>query len=193
MAGMSQGVKPQFGHRNSGAGGAARGRGAAAPASTSAGSNYSMTALLDEQSRQRTLMIVIAVAVCALLGWVYFSLFNEESIDGKILTSPQECASFGSASIEDCTDLWNRAAKIHADTAPAYVKIELCEQVHGAGRCRQAERSTIASRQSNFIPAMAAFMVERAASGAVSLSPLYRDPKDGPDQWRKVALPAAKS
>ena len=193
MAGMSQGVKPQFGHRHSGPGGAAPGRAAAARASTAAASNYSMTALLDEQSRRRTLLMVIAAALCALFAWVYFSMFSEESIDGKILTSAQECASFGSASIEDCTDLWNRAVKIHADTAPAYPKMAQCEQAHGAGRCRQAEKSSIAARQSMFIPAMAAFMVERKPKGEISLSPLYRDPKDGPNQWRKVALPAAKS
>jgi uncharacterized protein YgiB involved in biofilm formation len=191
VAGMSQGVKPQFGNRSNGA--PAPGRTAAAKASLSAGSNYSMTAMLDEQSRQRTLMIVMAVGLCAILGWVYFNLFSEESIDGKILTSAQECASFGSVSIEDCTDLWNRAVKLHADTAPAYLKIEQCEQAHGAGRCRQAERSTIAARQTKFIPNMAAFMVERAPSGDMSLSPLYRDPKDGPDQWRKVGPAPAKS
>lgn len=191
MAGMSQGVKPQFGNRNSGVRGVARAP--AAKASTSAGSDYSMTALLDEQSRQRTLMVVMAVGLCAILGWVYFSLFSEESIDGKILTSAQECASFGSASIEDCTDLWNRAVKIHADTAPAYLKIEQCEQVHGTGRCRPAERSSIAARQTQFIPNMSAFMVERTATGEMSLSPLYRDPKDGPDQWRKVGPVPAKS
>jgi uncharacterized protein YgiB involved in biofilm formation len=188
---MSQGVKPQFGNRNSGVAGMARTP--AAKASASAGSDYSMTALLDEESRKRTLTIVMVVGLCAILGWVYLSLFSEESIEGKILTSPQECASFGSASIEDCTDLWNRAVKIHADTAPAYPKIEQCEQAHGAGRCRQAERSSIASRQTKFIPNMSAFMVERTAAGEVSLSPLYRDPKDGPDQWRKVGPAPAKS
>jgi uncharacterized protein YgiB involved in biofilm formation len=192
VAGMSQGVKPQFGNRNGGAPGRSPDPAAAAKASSSAGS-YSMTAMLDEQSRQRTLMVVMAVGLCAMLGWVYFNLFSEESIDGKILTSTQECASFGSASIEDCTDLWNRAVKLHADTAPSYLKIEQCEQVHGAGRCRLAERSTIATRQTKFIPNMAAFMVERAPSGDISLSPLYRDPKDGPDQWRKVGPATAKS
>ena len=193
MANMSQRAKPQFGNRAGPALRQASGRAAAAKPPAGPASNYSMTAIVEEQGKQRNLLLVIAAVVCAALGWIYFSVFNEESINGKIITSAEECASFGSVGIDNCTEMWTRSAKIHADTAPAYPQREQCEQIHGAGRCIQAERSKVAARQTRFIPAMAAFVATRTPAGDIALSPLYRNPGDGPDQWRKVGPPVEKS
>lgn len=177
---LAQGEK-QFGNRRPG--------GVIAPpvrtAKSGARIGASMTEVFDEQNRARLMMIGGGVAAVLLVGWAYFSLLSAESIDGKVLRSPDECASFGSTKIDDCTELWQAALIKHANTAPAYETSEVCERNHGAGRCVLAGRSTIASRQKKFIPAMMAIMPVASESGW-TVTPLYRDPGDGPDQWRQI-------
>ncbi|WP_139267475.1 MULTISPECIES: DUF1190 domain-containing protein [unclassified Beijerinckia] len=177
---LAQGEK-QFGNRRPG--------GVAAPpvrtAKSGARVGASMTDVFDEQNRTRLMIIGGAVAAVLLVGWAYFSLLSAESIDGKVLRSPDECASFGSAKIDDCTELWRQGLIQHANTAPAYETSEACERNHGAGRCALASRSTIANRQNKFIPAMMAIMPVASANGW-AVTPLYRNPGDGPDQWRQT-------
>jgi len=178
---LAQGAK-QFGNRRPGAP-------IASPARTATKSGArigaSMTEVFDEQNRVRLIVIGSGVAALLLVGWAYFSLLSAETIDGKVLRSPDECASFGSTKIEDCTELWRQGLIRHANTAPAYETSEACERNHGAGRCAPASRSTIASRQNKFIPAMTAILPTASPSGLV-VTPLYRNPGDGPDQWRQV-------
>lgn len=146
----------------------------------------SMTEMLEAENRSRLMMIGGGAVALLMAGWAYLHLFSVTPIDGKVLTSPDECAAFGSAGIDECTELWRQGLIKHANTAPAYPTIEACERNHGAGRCVSANRSTIAERQGRFTPAMVAILPVAAPTG-LTVTPLYRDPGDGPDQWRQVS------
>lgn len=144
-----------------------------------------MTDLFEQENRSRLMLIGGVVVGLLFAGWTYLHLFSSEPVEGKVLTSPDQCASYGSLGIDECTELWRLALIKHANTAPGYETVEACERNHGAGRCSPATRATVATRQDKFIPAMVAIMPVATPNG-LAATPLYRDPGDKPDHWRQV-------
>ena len=178
---LAQGAK-QFGNRRPGGSVAPR---QAGKSSSGARIGASMTEVFEEQNRSRLFIFGGAAVALLLVGWTYLTLFSTQSIENKVLTSPEQCASFGSVGIDECRELWRQGLVQHANTAPVYETAAACERNHGQGRCVAASRSTIADRQGKFIPGMVAIMPVNSSHGW-TVTPLYRDPGDGPEQWRQV-------
>ena len=104
-------------------------------------------------SAPRRIALLGAASVMALAGC------QEERAEVVVFDDPASCAASG-VEAQVCAEQYAAAAAEHAETAPRYDALDVCEAEHGAGACIQDEQ-----RGSIFMPLMAGFLMGQMLSG----------------------------
>lgn len=143
----------------------------------------SATATPARRKRSRHVALVLAgTATLALAGC------KEDRVDAQAFPDLQSCIAAAQQnglwfSEEDCRNNFAEAGKNHAETAPRYDGLALCEQEHGKGNC-QADPAAQASgggMGSVFMPLMMGYLMGSMLSrgGGVFSQPLSRTADGG--------------
>lgn len=88
-----------------------------------------------------------------------------------------------------CDSEWRKSLALHANKAPAYPTIAICQATHGDGRCMPATDAQDPARRSQFIPVMSGYVMGRLATGGYQSAPLYKLKADEPHKHRMSAVP----
>ena len=104
-------------------------------------------------SAPRRIALLGAASALALAGC------QEERADVVVFDGPASCAASG-VDAATCEAQFAQAEAEHAETAPRYDALAVCEAEHGAGACVEDE-----SRPSIFMPLLAGFLMGQMLSG----------------------------
>ncbi len=104
-------------------------------------------------SAPRRIALLGAASVMALAGC------QEERAEVIVFDDPASCEASG-VDAATCDEQYAQAVAEHADTAPRYDAVAVCEAEHGAGACIED-----ADRPSVFMPLMAGFLMGQMLSG----------------------------
>lgn len=132
------------------------------------------------------------VALC-LLGAAAFALSGciEEEVDAAAFPDLASCkAAAGSGSqlgeaaltVADCENAFAEALAVHAESAPRYDSLTVCEEQHGEGACGSEEQATGGSGMGGiFMPLLAGYLLGNmlGGRGGASAQPLYRSGAGG--------------
>ncbi|MEN8833970.1 MAG: DUF1190 domain-containing protein [Pacificibacter sp.] len=124
-----------------------------------------------------------AVAI-GILGAASFALAGcqEEKIEAQAYPDIQSCKAEvgqgGLASTEACDVAFSEAQALHAEAAPRYDSIEVCESQHGEGACG-SEQAQLGAGGSNgiFMPLLTGYLIGSMLGGRGGLAgsqPMYR-------------------
>ena len=126
------------------------------------------------------------VALC-ILGAAAFALAGcvEEEVDAAAfpdLASCKAAAGSGGAlgqtplTAAECDSAFAEAQAIHAQSAPRYDSLKVCEEQHGEGACGSEEQATGGSGMGGiFMPLLAGYLIGNMLNrGGAAAQPLYR-------------------
>lgn len=125
------------------------------------------------------------IVVLSLMGASAFALSacRDEQVQASVFTSTEACVAAGQDEAT-CRNEFRAAQSTHAQTAPRYDALAVCEEEHGKGQCSQAPH-TASSSGSSFMPFFAGYMAGNLLSGSsgpasrVAPKPLYPVAKGG--------------
>ena len=106
-----------------------------------------------KSSAPRRIALLGAASVMALAGC------REEQAEVVVFDDPATCEASG-VEAQVCDEQYAQAQAEHAETAPRYDALAVCEEEHGVGACIQDEQ-----RPSIFMPLMAGFLMGQMLSG----------------------------
>lgn len=106
-----------------------------------------------KSSAPRRIALLGAASVLVLAGC------QEEQAEVVVFDDRAACEASGTEP-EVCEAQYAQAAEEHAETAPRYDALAVCEAEHGAGSCIEDEQ-----RSSVFMPLMAGFLMGQMLSG----------------------------
>lgn len=120
----------------------------------------------------------------AILGAAAFSLAGcrEEEVDAQAfpdLKSCQEAASISATmSAADCATAFAEAQTLHAEAAPRYDSLAVCEEQHGKGACGSEQQAQSGGSGSIFMPLMMGYLIGNmmGGRGMAAAQPLYKTP-----------------
>ncbi|WP_281827101.1 DUF1190 domain-containing protein [Jannaschia rubra] len=104
-------------------------------------------------SAPRRIALLGAASVMALAGC------QEEQAEVVVFDDPAACTASG-VDPRTCEEQFAEARAEHAETAPRYDALAVCEEEHGADACIEDEQ-----RPSVFMPLMAGFLMGQLLSG----------------------------
>ncbi|WP_299561838.1 DUF1190 domain-containing protein [uncultured Sulfitobacter sp.] len=119
----------------------------------------------------------------AIIGATAFTLAGcrEETVDAAAFPDLQSCTdeatSAGLFSAQDCEEAFAQAETLHAESAPRYDSLEVCEEQHGAGACGSEAQATQGGSGGIFMPLLAGYLIGNMVSGRAGMSagqPLYK-------------------
>ncbi|MDO6586771.1 DUF1190 domain-containing protein [Salipiger sp. 1_MG-2023] len=121
-------------------------------------------------------------AALAIVGAASFALAGcrEEQVDARAFPDVNSCqAAVGPDSLfsaQDCTDAFDEAQQLHAETAPRYDSLEVCEEQYGEGNCGSEAQATSGGSGSIFMPLIAGMLLGNMLGGrGVGAQPMYRN------------------
>lgn len=118
---------------------------------------------------QHVLRLSFAASLLALAGCGASAPQNPKAPVAKgVFTSASDCAGAAILSLEECSDVIEKAVADHERTSPSYSSQKACESAEGADKCERTEAK-------RFRPRLSAFMI--VAAEPPFARPLY--PSDG--------------
>ncbi|KAF0676059.1 DUF1190 domain-containing protein [Profundibacterium mesophilum] len=118
-------------------------------------------------------------ACTVLLGFSALTLAacEDDTVEAQLFESEAQCEAQGQEggswwTPEDCEEGFAQARAEHAEAAPRYDALEVCEEQHGEGMCQEDQFSQGGGFGSIFLPLMAGYMIGNALSGKRA-KPLY--------------------
>ena len=122
-------------------------------------------------------------AALAIVGAASFALAGcrEEPVEAQAFPDLESCRSaVGPTSLfseQDCTDAFAEAETLHAETAPRYDSLAVCEEQYGEGNCGSEAQATSGGSGSIFMPLLAGYLMGNMMSGRSGMAaaqPLYK-------------------
>ncbi len=119
----------------------------------------------------------------AILGAAAFTLAGcrDEKVDAEAFPDLQSCtdaaARGGQFSAQDCETAFAEAETLHAEAAPRYDSLEVCEEQHGVGACGTEAGMTQGGSGGIFMPLLAGYLIGNMLGGRSGMSaaqPLYK-------------------
>ena len=107
------------------------------------------------KSRRPARIVLVGASALALAGC------QEETVEADVFRDPAACEAAGLGA-DDCAAAFEAAAAEHAETAPRYDALAVCEEQHGEDACVAEERGG----SSIFLPLMAGYLLGSALGGA---------------------------
>ncbi|WP_335947237.1 MULTISPECIES: DUF1190 domain-containing protein [Salipiger] len=122
-------------------------------------------------------------AALAIVGAASFALAGcrEEPVEAQAFPDLESCRSaVGPTSLfseQDCTDAFAEAETLHAETAPRYDSLAVCEEQYGEGNCGSEAQATSGGSGSIFMPLLAGYLIGNMLGGQRGLAaqPMYRN------------------
>lgn len=125
----------------------------------------------------RVAIAIVGAAAFALAGC------REEQVDASAFPDLQSCLDqatpTGMFTAQDCETSFEQAEALHAEAAPRYDSLSVCEEQHGEGACGTEAAATQGSSGGSgiFMPLMAGYLIGNMLSGRSGMAaaqPLYK-------------------
>lgn len=118
----------------------------------------------------------------AIVGAASFALAGckEEQVDAQAFPDLQSCLdAVGPTSLfsaQDCETAFDETLALHAETAPRYDSLQVCEEQYGEGNCGSEAQATGGGSGSIFMPLIAGYLIGNMLGGGRGLGaqPMYR-------------------
>lgn len=135
------------------------------------------------RTRSRTVALTI-------LGAAAFTVAGcrDEQVEAQAFPDLASCQAAagdgGLVTADQCAQAFSEAEALHAEAAPRYESLAVCEEQHGAGNCGSEDQQVSQGGSGSiFMPLLAGYligsMLGRAGGGMAASQPMYRTAQGG--------------